>query len=65
MADDITSAIWDAIERRATDGKDLEAARRERIAASREARSYYDFRDPAQSVPGRIDNERSRKGKNR
>lgn len=65
MSEDITSAIWDAIERRANDSKDLERARRERIAASREARSFYDFRDPALSVPGRIDNERSRKGKQR
>lgn len=55
---DIGAAIWDAIERRANDPKDLERARQERIAASREARSFYDFRDPALNVPGRIDNER-------
>ena len=60
---DIGAAIWDAIERRANDSEDLERARRERIAASREAFSYYDFQDPARNVPGRIDNERSRKGK--
>ena len=61
MSDDIVSAIWDAIEKRSTDEKDLEAARQERIAASREALSYYDFRDPALNVPGRIDNQRRRK----
>lgn len=65
MSDDVISAIWDAIERRADDAEALEQARQERIAASREALSYYDFRDPALSVPGRIDNQRSRKGKKR
>lgn len=61
MSGDIASAIWDAIERRADTTDELERARQERIAASREARSYYDFHDPALSVPGRIDNERKRK----
>lgn len=63
MSDDVISAIWDAIERRADDAESLEKARRERIAASREAFSYYDFKDPALSVPGRIDNQRKRKGR--
>lgn len=61
MSGDMSSAIWDAIERRANDSEDLEKARQERIAASRDAFSYYDFRDPAQSVPGRIDKQRKRK----
>lgn len=63
MSGDVVSAIWDAIERRANDAEDLEQARRERIAASREARDRWEFGDPAKHVPGRIDNQRKRKGK--
>lgn len=58
---DIGAAIWDAIERRANDSDEL--ARERRVAESRDAFSYYDFRDPQMDVPGRIDNERRKKRK--
>ena len=60
MSDPILRALWDAVEQ--VDPE--EAAREKRIRESREARDRYMFGDPALHVPGRIDNQRSRKGKN-
>ncbi|MFC0673508.1 hypothetical protein [Brachybacterium hainanense] len=61
MTDDTIRALWDAIEARTSDPvEQLELARQERIRASRRLPDHLDYRDPALSVPGRIDAERRR-----
>lgn len=60
---DLQQAIWDAIERRANYSDEL--ARERRISQSRRERDWWEYGDPAKHIPGRIDNQRSRKGKNR
>lgn len=64
MSDDVLAALWDAIESRST--KDVEEiARQRRIQESRDHADYYQFGDPSRFLPGRIDKQRSRKGKSR
>lgn len=57
----VEDAIWEALTRRADDAEDL--ARVRRIREDREHADQYQLGDPSRFVPGRIDNQRKRKGK--
>lgn len=63
MSDPVLTALWDAIERRSTEDVE-ELARARRIRESREAPDRYRMGDPANFIPGQIDNRR-KKEKNR
>lgn len=64
MNEDRLRELWEAIQKRTNDPvEQLDLARQERIAASRRVPDYLDFRDPAASVPGRIDAQRRRRNR--